>query len=184
MVRRIWWPQDWVVTDGMGEVGPRSYKASDGKWYCTCHDEAMIVKPSGRRCRIRQREAQRRYLQKKRRGKGFVGVVKTGQKGTSPSPQDPNKADMHRRAIRRLVIGKYGPNCVCCGESEEIFLTIDHIGGGGNAHRKELGINGGERFYAWLVREDFPSGYQTLCFNCNAGRSRNGGMCPHTSPGG
>ena len=27
--------------------------------------------------------------------------------------------------------------------------------------------------------QDFPEGFQILCFNCNAGKHRNGGRCPH-----
>jgi hypothetical protein len=31
----------------------------------------------------------------------------------------------------------------------------------------------------WLKRNNFPSGYRVLCMNCNHGRKRNGGICPH-----
>jgi hypothetical protein len=29
------------------------------------------------------------------------------------------------------------------------------------------------------VMNDFPPGFQLLCSNCNHGRARNGGICPH-----
>jgi hypothetical protein len=37
----------------------------------------------------------------------------------------------------------------------------------------------GNSFYMWLIRRGFPVGFQVLCFNCNIGRSMNGGICPH-----
>src|ERR1019366_4483037 len=36
-------------------------------------------------------------------------------------------------------IAAYGGKCACCGETERIFLTIDHIGGGGAEHRRQFG---------------------------------------------
>jgi hypothetical protein len=31
------------------------------------------------------------------------------------------------------------------------------------------------------VKQGFPDGFQTLCFNCNVGKYKNGGVCPHQS---
>ena len=73
------------------------------------------------------------------------------------------------------VFAHYGESCACCGERESVFLTIDHITGGGTKHVKSLAKN----FYDWLVVNGFPSGFQTLCYNCNVGKYRNGGTCPH-----
>ena len=55
--------------------------------------------------------------------------------------------------------------CACCKITHEQFFTIDHINGGGNAHRKSLGS--WWRFYRSLKEDNFPAGYQVLCFNCN-----------------
>lgn len=74
------------------------------------------------------------------------------------------------------VINHYGGKCNCCGESEIYFLTIDHIEGGGNIHRKKIGT---KSMTYWLKMKKFPQGYQVLCFNCNCGRSINKGICPH-----
>lgn len=75
-----------------------------------------------------------------------------------------------------IVFAAYGgPICNCCKETTRLFLTIDHIDGGGNKHRRETG----KHFYNWLRRNNFPSGYQILCSNCNTGRARNNGTCPH-----
>lgn len=65
--------------------------------------------------------------------------------------------------------------CNCCGEKEYKFLSIDHIWGGGNQHRKQLGS---KYIYSWLIQNDYPEGYQVLCHNCNMAKSFYGG-CPH-----
>jgi hypothetical protein len=67
------------------------------------------------------------------------------------------------------------PFCVCCGEKEVRFLTIDHINNDGKNHRKE--IRG--QIAVWLKKNNYPQGFQTLCFNCNCGKSINKGICPH-----
>jgi hypothetical protein len=86
-----------------------------------------------------------------------------------------------RRDNRQKVFDHYGWECACCGEAEPVFLTIDHVNNDGNVHRRSLdGIgNGGSPFFDWLVRKDFPEGFQTLCRNCNWGKHANGGVCPH-----
>lgn len=69
--------------------------------------------------------------------------------------------------------------CACCEEREPMFLTIDHIGNDGAAHRKSIGNAGGSGFFAWLRRNKHPTGFQVLCRNCNWGKHANGGVCPH-----
>lgn len=81
------------------------------------------------------------------------------------------------RAIKEQVFAHYGRTCACCGESEPGFLTIDHVNGCGREVRKEHGL--GSTFYRWLRKSRFPEGFQTLCYNCNMGRAKNGGVCPH-----
>ena len=88
----------------------------------------------------------------------------------------------HRRKLRVKVLTAYSksgqPACYCCQETIIEFLTIDHIKGGGLSHLRSLGLmHSSRRFYEWLVKNEFPSGFRTACFNCNSGR-RNG-LCPH-----
>src|SRR3990167_3944786 len=80
----------------------------------------------------------------------------------------------HRK--RQEVFDHYGNRCECCGETEPMFLTVDHINGGGREHNKLIG-----NLYRWLVSNGFPKGFRLLCMNCNFGRERNGGVCPHRS---
>jgi hypothetical protein len=60
-------------------------------------------------------------------------------------------------------------NCNNCGENIFEFLTVDHINGGGNEHRKSIGFTD---IYAWLIRNKFPNGFQILCYNCNCAKHR------------
>lgn len=79
--------------------------------------------------------------------------------------------------LREEVLNAYGRKCQCCGEVRLEFLTIDHIHGGGNKHRKQLG--NGTAFFVWLKENGFPKeDYRTLCMNCNWARGRYG-YCPH-----
>lgn len=92
-------------------------------------------------------------------------------------------SDRHRAFALRLkleVFGRYGgARCACCGETDEVFLNIDHVGGGGANHRREvLKGKGGEALYRWLKANGFPAGYRVLCFNCNFAVHRLG-RCPH-----
>ena len=80
------------------------------------------------------------------------------------------------KPLREQVLAHYGGVCACCGETEPLFLTIDHVNNDGAKHRKEVASN---HLAKWLVDNDFPEDFQILCFNCNCGRQRNGGVCPH-----
>lgn len=71
------------------------------------------------------------------------------------------------RSIKIKVIRHYSGGKMCCARckfSDIRTLTLDHINGGGNKHRSELG--GCKSVYRSLVKNNFPSGYQILCMNC------------------
>ncbi len=76
-----------------------------------------------------------------------------------------------------LVYGGY--RCACCGETEPMFLTLDHVNNDGNRHRRKIGSFSSPKMFAWLRARHYPPGFQVLCSNCNHGRHRNGGTCPH-----
>lgn len=81
---------------------------------------------------------------------------------------------------KALVIEAYGGQCVCCGEAEPRFMTIDHINGDGAESRKN-GEGHGGALYQRLKMLGFPKDrYQLLCFNCNCSK-RQFGTCPHKS---
>lgn len=85
-------------------------------------------------------------------------------------------AKKYRDKVKDKIIKVYGGyKCKCCGETEPLFLTIDHINGGGCKHRKAMTGT----IYTWLKKNNYPKEYQVLCYNCNSGKWRNGGICPH-----
>lgn len=85
------------------------------------------------------------------------------------------------RRRRVTCLEHYGAMiCACCGEHRYEFLTIDHIEGGGNQHLEERkATNQHRNLYSWLIKNNFPPGYQVLCYNCNCAKG-NYGECPHT----
>ena len=85
------------------------------------------------------------------------------------------------RMQHQAMLAYGGYICVCCGETEPMFLTLDHINDDGAEVRRNLGTLGGTKLYKWLRDNEWPEGYQVLCLNCNQGRYRNGGVCPHKS---
>jgi hypothetical protein len=94
----------------------------------------------------------------------------------------------YRAVIVEKVLRHYGGRCACCGETNPLFLTIDHINSDGAEHRRKLSKNGngrtvsGDKIYRQIVKENFPEIFQVLCYNCNCGKQRNGGIsCPHVS---
>ena len=104
--------------------------------------------------------------------------------------RDTNRKHIRERNQRRElatkieVFNSYGGfrcSCLKCPETSpnNKLYTIDHINGGGIRQREKLGIRAGRSFYLWLKKNDYPPGYQVLCWNCNCGRSTNNGICPH-----
>lgn len=87
--------------------------------------------------------------------------------------RDPEKLKLQRK-IRRInlkqeTLSYYSneniPSCVVCAEARIDCLSIDHINGGGYQHRMgESGI--GNNLYEWLKSNNWPTGFQTLCMNC------------------
>jgi hypothetical protein len=89
----------------------------------------------------------------------------------------------HYYKMQHQAIMAYGGyRCACCGETEPLFLSLDHVNNDGKAHRMKLGTLGGTKLYKWLRENEWPEGFQVLCMNCNQGRHRNGGTCPHKDP--
>jgi len=95
----------------------------------------------------------------------------------------PNQRLKYERTAREKLIPKvfeaYGNKCACCGETIPEFLTIDHIHGGGRAHRKELKSHSRAHFFRHIIRAGYPKDlYRLLCWNCNCTKGFLG-YCPH-----
>ena len=107
-------------------------------------------------------EQRRKYCQENR-GKKLECQRKWGKK--------------NRKEIRYKVLYYYSKGkleCACCKEKIYEFLSIDHINGGGAKHSREINRD----LYGWLIRNNFPSGFQVLCHNCNFAKGHYG-KCPH-----
>ena len=116
------------------------------------------------------------------------GRTRPAQRARQKAYQEANRprlyaynADWQRRRnadLRAEALAVYGGRCACCGEDEPIFLDVDHIHNDGAAHRREVGS--GTQVLLSLKRAGWPRGrVQLLCCNCNQGKARNGGVCPH-----
>ncbi len=79
------------------------------------------------------------------------------------------------RKLRDLVIQGYGGKCTCCTEDRREFLTLEHIGGGGNKHRQKMQQH---QIFRQIIKSKFPNKYTILCWNCNASLAYSG-YCPH-----
>lgn len=80
-----------------------------------------------------------------------------------------------RQKDRKAALNHYGCRCVYCGETLEVFLTIDHINNDGNKHRRTIGTSKtGVNIYAWLRKNNYPPEFQVLCVNCNHAKGRVG----------
>jgi hypothetical protein len=118
---------------------------------------------------------------KKHRAKGFCeACYKKAWLDTG------NKRQEHRERTKRFyymykqeLLDAYGNKCECCGETESVFLELEHKGplGTGQRHREATGSG----FACWLAarREGYPKDkYTLLCANCQRGVLRPEG-CPH-----
>jgi ferric-dicitrate binding protein FerR (iron transport regulator) len=92
------------------------------------------------------------------------------------------KTKRNQNQLRKEVFAAYGGYvCACCGETEQTFLSIDHVrNDGAEMRRQKLYSGSGTGFYTWLRKNAFPQGFQVLCMNCQVGKHRNGGVCPHS----
>jgi len=84
--------------------------------------------------------------------------------------------------IKLETLQIYGGQCVCCGETEPVFLTFDHIKGGGGEHRRTSWMVR-QHIGRWLKQHQYPDGFQILCFNCHKAKDTGPrhlhGRCPH-----
>ena len=113
-------------------------------------------------------------------------VAKASKKARSQIPQNKEKRKAEVQKLKKDVFTKYSkrhsnsdiPCCRCCGLNEHLdFLTVDHIDGRKSRPKEEQGLLGAN-LTRWLRKNNFPDGFQILCFNCNATKGFFG-SCPH-----
>lgn len=89
-------------------------------------------------------------------------------KYTVEEKRELRKAQAKKRSLelKRKVLTHYGNGkctCVRCGYSDLRALSLDHISGGGSRRIQGRTANA---LRHKLIAAGFPSGYQTLCMNC------------------
>jgi len=119
------------------------------------------------------RLAERRTQSANWRATNQTSVIESRDKYRARNNEKTKQKEQERR---RRVVQHYGGKCACCGEATYEFLAIDHINGGGNKHRKEVG--GGSLMVKWIIKNNFPPLFQILCHNCNNAKAYYG-YCPH-----
>ena len=95
------------------------------------------------------------------------------------------KAEVHEKkvALRMKVFSYYSklhsnsdvPCCNCCREDYSLeFLSLDHINGKKQMNSEPELVKLGHSsklenlpLLKWIIKNDFPEGFQTLCHNCN-----------------
>lgn len=91
---------------------------------------------------------------------------------------------VHKNRLEALqgIAGSKKPKCVCCGEKELVFLTFDHIKGGGVQHRKQYKnaptykiVRSIKHHTGKWATDDF----RILCNNCNLATHILKGTCIH-----
>ena len=105
------------------------------------------------------KECQNAIRKEKRRKK--VGYwAEEAIKDTIPHRERSRTQGRKRKA---KILKHYGDVCCRCGFSDWRALSIDHINGDGAQHRKEVPSG---KLYKWLIENNLPDGFQTLCMNC------------------
>ena len=92
------------------------------------------------------------------------------KRGKSDEEKQKAKQRCLRRKIEILKHYSIVPWAQCCWSGCSVvdvdMLTLDHIENDGNAH---LDVSGrrysGTGLYQWIIKHQYPTGFQTLCMN-------------------
>lgn len=152
-----------------------------------CGVELLERKRKSNICDPCRKEYHRSYYRANKDRMNAAGKVWLQAKLKDPEwkAKERERGRKYWQEAKRQAMQAYGNKCACCGESDLRFLSIDHVNNDGAAHRRELlgpdrkKRGAGSAIYNWLRKNDYPEGFQVLCFNCNMGKQINGGICPH-----
>jgi hypothetical protein len=100
------------------------------------------------------------------RSKRYYDRHKSNNRGDTHLPNIKTSAAI---TLKRGVLTHYGNgklSCVKCGETDIDCLSLDHVNNDAH-HRQNGGRVGGYQLYQKLMNQNYPTGYQTLCHNCN-----------------
>src|SRR5437660_7450401 len=164
--------------------------ARKAKGICThCRNQAMPKRSQCSDCAEKRRRRDREQT-----ARGICGCGQPARKNRAKCQRcadthmrwmaHPENKKRWRQAVteknrqRRIdVLIHYGGKCVCCDVSELPCLTIDDINNDGKKDRDEV-FSG--YWWRWIIKNNFPSHLQVLCWNCNMAKQHyGGGICPH-----
>lgn len=182
MKEHLWRPKHLLTQSGQSRRKIRSRNVYEG----LCYNCGKVPTLDGKWCpQCKELSKQKNKEQRdKRRAAGLCyKCPQPAAEGFTHCQKHMYEARKRWYDYRQRVLDHYGRFCACCGENTEEFLGIDHINGGGNKHRKELGEpRNGSAFYKWIIDKGFPTEYQILCHNCNFAKGHYG-ECPHRRMG-
>jgi hypothetical protein len=118
----------------------------------------------------KRNEYSRRYYQKHKEEIKAKARIKGRQYYKDHADEIKEYSRKYRKAngskYRKMVFAHYGERCSWpgCNVVDYDMLQIDHINGGGNAHRKEVKS---DRLPKWLIEHGYPDGFRILCANHN-----------------
>lgn len=147
----------------------REYKRNYNRLYRQTHLEQMKEFEKKRRQKPKEREYKKNYdamYQKKSKYKDYQKNYHKKLRDKHGEELNKKSREYHKK-LRLAIISAYtnGTMKCKCGYTDIRALTIDHINGGGRQERKRIGSN--SVFYNYLIKNNFPEGYQILCANCN-----------------
>jgi hypothetical protein len=150
--------------------------------------------------KAKQKESKKKYL------KSSKGKIKVKEYNSRPevkakvkeyNSRNKKRYAKPRQDRRMQVLQIYSkrlsnsnvPCCNCCNKnSHSDFLAIDHIAGRKQMDSEpelvKIGYSSklfNHQLIKWIIENDFPSGFQILCSNCNfaKGLEKNNNQCPH-----
>ena len=118
-------------------------------------------------------------------------MVQTDEERTANQKKNRDKPESKENSLKVLQyyskrLSKSNiPCCNCCGLNSHIeFLTVDHIAGRQEMDSepelkklKYMSKLSGTALVIWIIKNNFPKGFQILCHNCNQTKGYYG-QCP------
>lgn len=89
----------------------------------------------------------------------------------------------YRYKKKFIIIAHYSMGEMCCRNcrfNNIKALQVDHIKGNGAEHRRTFKYS--SQLYEWIVKNDFPDGFQILCANCNTVKKIDNNENPWSKP--
>jgi predicted restriction endonuclease len=143
--------------------------------------ENVLMKTRGMKMQGSEEYKKKKREYQKRRRQNLEIVKKEKEYAKKYSEENKEVMIIRRKErstrLRNIVLEHYGGKCVCCGESQIEFLSIDHVNNDGAIERKEKHLRG-PNLYSYIIKNGFPNSYRVLCYNCNMSLGMHG-YCPH-----